>query len=95
MNGLWVYAWINEQLVLSMIIMIFLLTSLIRLTFNLRLETWNAPWRIIAFVWWPICIYTGWIVLATVVNAAVVIKSLGLLEGVMTPVVWTLYGAGK
>lgn len=89
-NGCWVIAWVNEALGLSVIIMLLLLFSLVCLVKSLELEIWDAPLRIIAFVWWPICIYTGWIILATVTNVAVFLKSQGWVEGVLSPQIWAV-----
>jgi uncharacterized membrane protein (UPF0136 family) len=69
-NGMWIIAWTNDQIGLSLILIIFLLVSLVMLMFRLRLEIWDAPVRIIAFVWWPVCIYLGWIIVATMANIA-------------------------
>lgn len=75
-NTIWVFAWLNEYLGLSVILMLLLLISLIVLTIRLKLETWDAPVRIIFFVWWPVCIYLGWIIVATLANFAVYFTSL-------------------
>lgn len=89
-NALWVFAWVHEALGLSVLIMLLLLFSLLRLVMRLRLEIWDAPLRIILFVWWPICIYTGWIVVATVTNIAVYLKSLGWTGAVLPPEIWAI-----
>jgi hypothetical protein len=69
-NGFWIIAWTNDQIGLSFALILILLISLFILMFRLRLEIWDAPVRIIAFVWWPICVYLGWIVAATLANLA-------------------------
>lgn len=89
-NGLWVIAFVNEALGLSVLLIFLLLFALISLVIKLRLETWDAPLRIIAFVWWPICFYIGWIVLATVSNVAVYLKSAGWQGGVLAPEAWAI-----
>ncbi|MFW5774156.1 MAG: hypothetical protein ACOCWD_05680 [Tangfeifania sp.] len=89
-NGFWIVAWLNEQLGLSVFLILILLFSLIMLTIRLRLETWDAPVRIIAFVWWPICIYVGWIIVATVANISVFLVSTGWQGGFMSPETWTM-----
>ncbi len=76
-NALWVYVWINEYIALSVVLMFFLLLSLMQLTRNLRLETWDAPVRIIVFVWWPIAIYLGWIMVASIANISSLFMSMG------------------
>ncbi|TXH69999.1 MAG: hypothetical protein E6Q83_07800 [Thiothrix sp.] len=74
-NGLWIVAWLNDFIGVAMLLMIGLLVSLFQLVMRLRLEVWDAPVRIIMFVWWPICIYIGWITLAAPVNLAAWLKS--------------------
>lgn len=90
LNALWVIAWVNEALGLSVLIMFLLLFSLVMLVVRLKLEVWDAPLRIILFVWWPICIYTGWIVVATVTNVAVYLKSLGGTGEVLSAELWAV-----
>lgn len=65
-NTLWVYCWVHEWLGLSVILILTLLLSLIILVIKLRLELDDEPVRTILFVWWPIAIYTGWIMVATI-----------------------------
>lgn len=89
-NGLWVLAWCYEMPGLSVLIMFFLLFSLLCLVVRLKLEIWDAPLRIIVFVWWPICIYTGWIVVAAVTNVAAYLKSLEWQGGFLSAEAWAI-----
>ncbi len=89
-NGFWIAAWVNDRIGLSVILMLILLVSLIVLTVRLRLEIWDAPVRIIIFVWWPICIYIGWIIVATVANISAFLISMNWNGGFLTPQVWTI-----
>ncbi len=88
-NGIWIVVWTSEWLGLSVVIIFLLLFSLIQLVLRLRLEIWEAPKSIIFFVWWPICIYIGWIILASVTNAAVFLRDDQMLLGIMNPLYWT------
>lgn len=89
-NGLWVIAWLNEYIGLSVVIMLILLIALIRLVIRLNLERWDAPLLIIAFVWWPICWYIGWIILATVSNIAAYFTSIGWQGAPLSEPAWTI-----
>ena len=89
-NGLWVIAFVHEHLGLSVFLILLLLFSLLMLVLRLKLEVWDAPLRIILFVWWPICIYTGWVVLATITNVAVYLKSLGWQGGTLAAEFWAI-----
>ncbi|TVP50677.1 MAG: hypothetical protein EA341_07075 [Mongoliibacter sp.] len=88
LNGLWIVVWTSEMLLVSVLVIFALLFCLMVLVVKLRLEIWDAPLDIIAFVWWPICIYTGWIVAASVVNTSVLLYSIDLLSN---PVFWTCF----
>ena len=89
-NGLWIVVWTIEQIGLSVLVIFLLLFCLIQLVLRLGLEMWDAPKRVIFLVWWPICIYTGWLVLASVVNTAVLVKYAGILEGLFNETAWTI-----
>lgn len=89
-NGTWVVAWLYGFLVISVILMVVLLVSLIVLTVKLRLEIWDAPKRVIIFVWWPICIYLGWIIVASVANIASFLVSINWQGGFLSAQTWTI-----
>ncbi len=89
-NGFWILAWLNDFIGISVILMLILLFCLIMLTVQLRLETWDAPVRIIAFVWWPVCIYIGWIIVATVANIAAYLVSINWNGWFLSAEIWTI-----
>jgi hypothetical protein len=67
-NSCWVLAWMYDQAGLSVIIMIILLFSLFKIILRTDMELTDPPLRIIASVWWPFCLYTGWITVALPAN---------------------------
>jgi hypothetical protein len=89
-NGSWIYFWLHEHIGISVIIILLLLLSLIVLTVRLKLEIWDAPVRIIALVWWPICIYLGWVIVATVANIAIYLKSIDWTMLGISEVTWAI-----
>jgi cbb3-type cytochrome oxidase subunit 3 len=89
-NGLWIAAWLTESIGISVLLMFALLGSLLVLTARLRLELWDAPLRIIVFVWWPLVIYLGWIVVAAVANVAAWLVSVGWSGMLATDPTWTI-----
>ena len=93
-NGLWIIAWLNEALGMSVLIIFILLFSLIVLTVRLRLEIWDAPKQTIFFVWWPVVIYLGWIIVASVSNVAAYLVSLGWHGGFLSENMWTIIMIG-
>lgn len=88
-NLLWISSWMQLMTDTSVIIMFLLLLALIKLVVRLRLEIWDAPVRIIAFVWWPIALYLGWIILASAVNVAAWLVSIGW-HGGMSETYWAV-----
>jgi hypothetical protein len=89
-NGLWIILWTNVAMEWSVLIICALLISLIQLVVRLRLEIWDAPLKIIFFVWWPIAVYVGWVVLATTLNISIWFQSTEWLENVFTPEIWSI-----
>ena len=70
LTSLWVYFWLSESIAASVIVMVGILLSLIAAVVALDMERWDAPIEIIAFVWWPICAFSGWITVATIANVS-------------------------
>ncbi|MGJ8683255.1 MAG: hypothetical protein ACSHWW_01440 [Nonlabens sp.] len=66
----WVAFWLDEMIGISVICMLGILVSLLMCVKKLDMEIWDAPFPIIAFVWWPLCLYSGWISVATIANIA-------------------------
>lgn len=88
-NSLWVVVWLNEWIGLSVVLIGILLFSLCQMVRQLNMENWDAPVSIIFFIWWPICIYLGWVLLAAVINVAVYLSSIGWDGGFLSPEIWT------
>lgn len=76
-NSLWIVFWSSNQIGLSLLFILFLLTSLVMLAIRYRLEVWDAPLRIIFFIWWPFAIYLGWVILATTINVTIFLIAIG------------------
>jgi hypothetical protein len=89
-NTIWLYCWINEMLGWSVLVILLLLFSLCMLTIRLRLELDDEPVRIIIFVWWPITIYLGWIMVATIACIAAWLVGKGWHGGTIGEDGWTI-----
>lgn len=89
-NGTWLWFWLHEQLGISVIIMIVILVSLLITIIKLNMERWDAPLGVIVFVWWPICIYSGWISVALIANVAAWITQIGWDGGILSEIQWTI-----
>jgi hypothetical protein len=87
-NAAWVWFWLNENTGLSVVLMIAVLVSLVLVILRLNMERWDAPVRIIVWVWWPICLYSGWIAVATIANIAAWLTKIGW-QFIFTDVTWT------
>ena len=90
LNCLWLFAFIHDYIGLSVLIMFGILFSLIKVILNTNMERWDAPLKIIAFVWWPICLYAGWINVATIANVSTYLTKLNWDGAVLSPEIWTL-----
>lgn len=69
-NGFWIYLWLNDFIGLSVLAMVLLLFSLIKIILNTKMEMEDEPLQRIAFVWWPFSFYSGWITVALVANVS-------------------------
>ncbi len=70
-NAAWVVVWLYEYEILSILFMLIILFSLIKLILINNMEKWDAPFNTIAFFWWPICLYSGWITVATIASTPI------------------------
>lgn len=67
-NCLWILAWLYAYTGTSVVIMILLLFSLMRIVISTRMELDQVPLRKIVFVWWPFSLYVGWVTVALLAN---------------------------
>ena len=89
-NIFWIFAWINEFLGLSVIMMFVLLFSLVMIILKARLELDDERLSIIAFLWWPFTIYSGWITVAFIANMAAWLTSIEWSGFGISEVTWTV-----
>ncbi|SNR27023.1 hypothetical protein SAMN04488009_0584 [Maribacter sedimenticola] len=90
LNCCWVFAFVYDYTGLSVLIMLGILLSLIKIILNTNMERWDAPITTIAFIWWPICIYSGWISVATIANISVYLSKLDWNGGILSEQAWTI-----
>ncbi len=76
-NGLWTLIFVKEFIGASVLVLLLLTASLYVLVAKLRIAVYDARPVVIACVWWPILIYTGWVTVAGIVNIASWLDSLG------------------
>lgn len=89
-NCLWLFAWLYGYGGMSVILIFLILLTLIRVIINNKMELWDAPIQVIAFYWWPICLYAGWISIAAIVNIAAFLTEVNWEGAFLTEVQWAL-----
>lgn len=89
-NIAWLFCWHYLQFTLSMLAMLVLLTSLIIIYQRLETGRSQVPLAEQLLVRLPFSIYLGWISVATIANAAVVLISLHWDGFGLAPQVWTV-----
>jgi hypothetical protein len=77
-NCCWVLAWLYGYTGLSVLLMVLLLGALLRIIVLTDMELTDPLWPEIVFVWWPFCLYTGWITVAILANIAAWLVKLGI-----------------
>lgn len=82
LNIVWLFAWLHEYTSVSVVIMILLLITLLAVVVRTNMERWDAPLKIIFFIWWPICLYSGWIAVATIANISAWLAKTGWTGGI-------------
>lgn len=86
----WLFLWFNNSIGFSVLAMLVLLATLMIMVIRLDMEIWDAPVRIIIFVWWPVVIYLGWIIMESVTNIALFLTSLGWDGSPFSPHLWAI-----
>lgn len=88
-NVAWLWFWLHEQTGITVLIMLIILFSLVQIILRTNMERWDAPLKVIAFVWWPICLYSGWIAVATIANITAWLAKIEW-EFLLSEVQWTV-----
>ncbi|KAA3625790.1 MAG: tryptophan-rich sensory protein [Flavobacterium sp.] len=89
-NCLWVYCWIYQYTGLSVLCIFLLLFSLLKIVVNNNMERWDAPLSVIAFLWWPFVIYSGWVTVASIANVATWLVKIGWDGFGISETIWTV-----
>ncbi len=93
-NVSWIIAFLYDQILLSVFIMLILLFSLIRIIIRTRMELDDVPLKRIAFVWWPFSLYSGWIAVALIANVAAWLVKVDWDGFGLSQVTWTVFMIG-
>lgn len=75
-NIMWITFWLYGFMEYSILAIFVLLYSLLKIVMSNRMELWDAPISIIAFLWWPFVFYSGWVTVASIANVATYLTSI-------------------
>ena len=89
-NTLWIFAWHNKLILLSLLLMLIILYCLIKIAYILRNKKFDFKEKLLIFA--PFTIYFGWITVATIANITTFLVSIrwygfGLAEDQWTAIV--------
>ncbi len=90
-NSAWLFAWLYEQLLLAMFIMIALLYTLVQIYFKIESYTPNNKTTHQWLVRLPFTIYFGWISVALIANIAALLMQWQWEGFGLSQVFWTLF----
>ncbi len=86
----WVFAWLNEYLLISVLLMIIQLVTLIVINIKLHLYNPHTGWDVKLITQMPMSIYFGWICVATIANISAWLVSINWDGGGVSPELWTV-----
>ncbi|NMC77223.1 MAG: hypothetical protein GYA60_08035 [Candidatus Methanofastidiosa archaeon] len=90
-NMSWIFAWHYQQIFLSLIIMLILLFSLLKLYLNLGIGKEITSRKERMFVQIPISVYLGWITVATIANITALLVTIKWDGFGISEVFWTMF----
>lgn len=90
LNSLWSYLFLSELTGWSIVVMFGILISLIIAVVQLDMERYDADFPTIAFIWWPISFYIGWITVAAVANVSAHLGRVGFDTIAFGDYTWTM-----
>lgn len=76
-NSFWVVAWLTDYTGTSVLVMLILLFSLIKIVVNTRMELDAHPFKHYLFVFWPFALYLGWVSVALIANFSAYLTKIG------------------
>lgn len=69
-NAAWCYLFVHDYMFACMLVIFFMLCCLLQIILRNKMELWDAPFSVIAFLWWPFVIYSGWLTVACIANVS-------------------------
>ena len=87
-NTIWIFTWHYDIIYLSMVLMVVILVCLIIIVNTIRKHQLSGKEKFLVKL--PFSIYFGWITVATIANATVLLVSLGWNGFGVSSVIWTI-----
>lgn len=76
-TGIWLFAWVNEALLLSVFLILIQLVTLILISIQAHISNPDRPIMSKIFTQFPLSIYFGWITIAVIANISAYLLSVG------------------
>ncbi len=89
LNCLWIYTWLTDHTLLSVLIMIGILIALLTIVVRLKMQLYPASNAVKIWTWIPISLYVGWITVALIANVAAYLHKIGW-HGWFSEQTWTI-----
>ena len=89
-NSLWVIAWLYDYIGLSIILMLIILFSLLKIIINTRMELDFHPFKKYLFIYWPFAFYAGWISVALIADVAAWLTKINWNGFGISEINWTI-----
>jgi hypothetical protein len=89
----WLFAWTNEQFLLSVLLIAFQLVMLIAINLRLGIHDEQRNLASKAFTQFPLSLYFAWLTIATIANISVYFTTTNINFG-LTPSIWTMIVIG-
>lgn len=89
-NCLWVYFWLNDVIVVCLILMMVLLILLVRIVLKIKSLQLESSFLGKTFTKLPFGLYAGWVSVALIANTAVLLTKMTWQPIIFTEVGWTI-----
>ncbi|GEQ85070.1 hypothetical protein ULMS_05780 [Patiriisocius marinistellae] len=89
-NSAWCYLFVSDMILTSTFIIFFMLFCLLQIILRNRMELDDKPISVIAFLWWPFVIYSGWLTVACIANVTVYLVKIDWNGFGIAAEMWTL-----
>lgn len=93
-TGAWLIAWVNEQIGLSVLLILVQLITLILISVRAHIGNPERPLSTIVFSQFPLSIYFGWICVATIANISAYLVSINWNGFGISEIYWTIIMIG-